>query len=134
MLYVIQHGGNFVPHAVSPSDIIYIACPLLKVINNQNEYYYSNGHGTEALTSFYDKTYIDKLPEIINWDAVRAKYWGGSENLILKWQKQAEFLVADDIPPHCIGGYICYDDNTRQKLISLGIDNNIIKVIPTAYY
>lgn len=39
MLYVIQHGGNFVPQATPPTDIIYLVCHLLSVANAQSRCY-----------------------------------------------------------------------------------------------
>ena len=43
MLYVAQHGGNFVEKATSPEDIIYIACSLERIISNGNEFYFNEG-------------------------------------------------------------------------------------------
>ena len=134
MLYVVQHGGNFVKKAVPPSDIIYLACPIFKVTMEQDHYYYTNGHATESFTSFFDKSKIHDLPNNINWAAVIARYWGGNENLMLKWQKQAEFLAQNDVSPICVTNFVCYDEIAKNKLISMGIDSFKIKVVPEAYY
>ena len=74
------------------------------------------------------------LPNIINWDAVRAKYWSGHENLDLKRQKQAEILIGQDIPFDCIKGFGCYNMKAKNTLIELGVEEDLIKVIPNAYY
>lgn len=132
MLYVIQHGGNFVIQATPAEDIIYLACSISQ-INNGN-FYFSDGHATDNLTTFYDKTKISDLPIIIDWNAVKASYWGGQENLNIKRKKQAEFLVSEDISPNLILGFGCYNENTKNKLLQLGIHSNKIKVIPNAYY
>ena len=134
MLYVVQQGGNFVKKATSPSDIIYLACPVLKVIAQQEHYYYSNGHATESFTSFFDESKINELSANINWQAIKAKYWSGDENLSLKWQKQAEFLAKNDILPDCITNFVCYNEGTKNRLVEMGIDIDKIKVIPKAYY
>lgn len=75
MLYVAQHGGNFVEKATSPEDIIYIACALERIISNGNELYFTDGHATDMLTTFYDISKIDELEEIVDWGAITSSYW-----------------------------------------------------------
>ena len=134
MLYVIQHGGNFVPQVTKPEDIIYIACSVYKINDLNLTFYFSDGHATDMLTTFYNKSSIHNLSNIIDWSAVKTPYWGGSENLDIKRKKQAEFLVKEDIPVSCIIGYGCYNEKAKNKLIKFGIDETIIKIIPKAYY
>ncbi len=134
MLYVIQNGGNFVDKATKPQDIIYLACSVEKIVNSVLTYYFSDGHATDNLTSFYNSSQIQNLPEIIDWDAVKSIYWGGVENLDIKRKKQAEFLVQNDIPPDFIIGFSCYDKDAKKKLMDYGINEDRIKIIPNAYY
>lgn len=134
MLFVIQRGGNSVPAALSPSDIVYIVCPLIAVVDRQEEFYFTDGHATEFNTSLFDRTCLKELPARIDWNAVRATYWGGSENLTLKARKQAEFLVKDDISPDCIKGFLCYDTHAEERLIEMGVEVERIKIWPKAYY
>ena len=134
MLYVIQNGGNFVIKSTPASKIIYMVCSVSRVIKNQENYFFSDGHATDSLSTFYDKTKIADLSEIIDWNAVRASYWGGQDNLNLKRKKQAEFLASEDIAANLIFGFGCYDDVAKNKLIELGIKEEKIKVIPNAYY
>lgn len=134
MLYVIQNGGNFVESATKPRDIIYMACSLLKIIKQTDEYFFSDGHATDNFTTFYDHSHIQDLPSIIDWNAVTAKYWGGQENLDTKRKKQAEFLIAQDIPASFINGFVCYNEQAKEKLIACGIKNEMIKVFPKAYF
>jgi hypothetical protein len=134
MLYVIQNGGNFVMHPTPPDNIVYLACPILKIISNQRIYYFSDGHGTDNYTTFYNHAKIYDLPDIIDWNAVKADYWSGQENLNVKRKKQAEFLASADISPSFITKYGCYNDAAKQKLISYGISEEQIKIIPQAYY
>jgi len=47
MLYVIQHGGNFVQKQISAENIIYLACRAEEVIHHCNEFYFSDGHATD---------------------------------------------------------------------------------------
>ena len=133
MLFVVQHGGNLVESATEPENIVYVACSVQAIVNSNLLYYFSEGHAADFLSTFYNKTKINQLPQIVDWDAVRQKYWGGPENQDVKRKKQAEFLVKGDIPRDFIIGFGCYNDAAKQKLIKFGVDNPI-KVIPKAYY
>lgn len=59
MLYVIQHGGNFVEQARPPQEIVYIVLSLRNVIQSGYSFYFSNGHATDFLTEFYSAKNID---------------------------------------------------------------------------
>ncbi len=134
MLYVVQNGGNFVEKATTAEDIVYLVCPVNKIINSDCLYYFSDGHATDNMTTFYDKNRIKELPYLIDWDAVRASFWGGHENLNIKRKKQAEFLVSDDLPSKYLIGFVCYNEAAKNKLVNWGIDENKIKIIRKAYY
>lgn len=134
MLYVIQNGGNFVTKSTPASKIVYMVCSVSNLIKQHEDYYFSDGHATDSLTSFYDKTRINDLAEIIDWNAVKASYWGGQDNLNIKRKKQAEFLVSEDVTPNLIIGFGCYNETAKNKLIDMGIKEDKIKIIPNAYY
>lgn len=134
MLYVIQQGGNFVRTAIHPENIIYLACSLTSIIDNGNVYYFSDGHATDNLTTFYNSEKIHELVDIIDWEAVKAPFWGGKENLDLKRKKQAEFLLQGDAPSNIIFGYGCYNDKAKAKLVDYGVEENRIKIIPKSYF
>lgn len=135
MLYVIQHGGNFVEKARKAEEIVYIAVSLKQIIEQGLSFYFSDGHATDSLTTFYDITSVSKLPSIIDWNAVKSTYWSGDGiETDLKRRKQAEFLVKEDIPIKCIIGFGCFNDSAKSKLISMGIEESTIKIIPQAYY
>ncbi len=134
MLYVCQHGGNFVEKPTPSEDIIYLACSLSQIILNERMNYFTDGHATDILTTFYDNTKLNNLINLIDWTAIKSSYWGGVENLNLKRKKQAEFLVSGDLPPDNIFGFGCYNEKTKNRLIAIGITENRIKIIPQAYY
>jgi hypothetical protein len=134
MLYVMQHGGNFVPSPTPREKIVYVACKLETLIAHYPGFYFCDGHATDRLTSFYDQTKIENLPELIEWKAVQASYWGGSENLNLKRKKQAEFLQAADVKPEHIAKFGCYNENAKSELTSMGIKEELIQVVPKAYF
>jgi len=116
MLYVIQQGGNFVEKANKPEDIIYVACSVQSIANSNTSYYFSDGHATDLLTTFYNKDKISELPQIVDWTAVKTSYWGGQENLNVKRKKQAEFLVSGDISAEFIVGYVCYNNSSKENM------------------
>jgi hypothetical protein len=105
-----------------------------KIISSKIDFLFTDGHATDILTSFYDATRVNELVDIIDWKAVKSSYWGGNENLDIKRKKQAEFLVSGDLPPNQIVGFGCYNENAKKRLISIGINEDKIKVIPNAYY
>ncbi len=134
MLYVVQQGGNFVDKASKPDDIVYVVCSVDSIVKSKLSYYFSDGHATDFLTTFYNKDKIRQLPQIVDWNAVKTPYWGGQENLNIKRKKQAEFLVQGDIPSDFIVGYGCYNDISKQRLVGFGVEDKLVKVIPKAYY
>ena len=135
MLYVIQHGGNYVEKARKAEEIVYVVVPLKEIVESGSLYYFSDGHATDSLTTFYDANDIKELPSIIDWDAVKSRFWSGDGiETDIKRRKQAEFLVKENLPANSIVGFVCYNDNAKSKLVSYGIVENIIKVFPNAYY
>lgn len=131
MLYVIQHGGNFVPHAVPPDDIIYVVVSLASFLLSGQNYYFSDGHAIDSLTHFYSSDDIENLPRIIDWSAVQQTQW--SETTI-KRKKQAEFLVEGNVSREYIIGFVCYNQTAKDRLIQMGVNEEKIKIYPKAYY
>lgn len=134
MLYIIQIGGNFVERATKPEDIIYLVCSIDKIIEADLNFYFSDGHGTNNYTSFYEKNKIYQLNEIVDWQAIKSQYWAGEENLNIKRKKQAEFLVSDDLNPELIIGYGCYNQTAKNRLLEIGVEEVKIKIIPQGFF
>lgn len=134
MLYIVQMGGNFVEKATNPADVIYLVCYIEKIIEKNFEFYFSDGHGTNNYTTFYDKSKFENLREIIDWNAITSQYWGGNDNLDMKRKKQAEFLVSNDVGIDLIIGFGCSNETVKIKLLEMGIEESKIKVIPNAYF
>jgi len=134
MLFVVQNGGNFVEKRTPPEDIVYMACSLRSITNQGIEYYFTDGHATDSLTTFYNNTRENDIPGIINWEAIKQGYWAGQENLNTKRKKQAEFLVKSDLPVDIIKGFGCYNEAAKEKLINMGILEDNIKIIPNSYF
>lgn len=135
MLYVIQHGGNFVPRAQHADEIIYVGVSLIAILNSNFDFYFSDGHATDSLTTFYNKQHIEQLPSIIDWDAVKTHQWAGDGiETDIKRRKQAEFLIKQDIPFSLIRGFVCYSKKSKAELIARGVNEDLIRVFPSAYY
>lgn len=132
MLYVMQHGGNYVERATPPQDIVYVVCKLSDIISSGINFYFSDGHATDNLSLFYDSSKAIELPNIIDKNAITAKFW--TDNLDIKRKKQAEVLIANDIPASLLAGFICYNEIASQRLIRMNINADKIKVHPQAYY
>lgn len=135
MLYVMQKGGNFVEKAYNPEEIVYVAVSLKRIVDKGYEFYFSDGHATDRLTLFYTSDKVGSIPELLDWDAIKAHHWSGEGiETDLKRRKQAEFLVKQDVAAECIYGYVCYNDNAKARLVAMGVPENMIKIFPNAYY
>ena len=134
MLFVVQKGGNMVAQATPPQDIVYLKCSLSEVAAQCSEFYFSDGHGTSAYTTFYDQTRISDLPTIVDWNAVKVRDWSGEENRNLKRKMEAEFLVRGDISTHLLKGFGCYSAGAKATLVAMGVPEEQLRVIPKAYY
>ena len=54
--------------------------------------------------------------------------------MLLKRKKQAEFLVADDIAPENICGFVCYNETAKQGLTDMGVEGNKIAMRHNYYF
>jgi hypothetical protein len=121
MLYVIQNGFNMV--APTPAEnIVYCMTSVQKIIDLQLEYIFTDGHAVDGFTSQFTTQDIDNLDHILDWTAIRAKYWRDENDLDLKRRKEAEFLVSGDISISAILGYCVYNQNSYNKIINCGVD------------
>lgn len=134
MLFVLQNGGNLIKEPISAEDIVYLVCLLTNVLSTGMEVYFSDGHATDNYTSFYDKSRLSDFQNIVDWNAVEAPFWGGQDNLKIKWKKQAELLISNDLPPDHIVRFICYNQVAKEKLLKYGVNDEKIDVIPNAYF
>ncbi|MBK9463168.1 MAG: DUF4433 domain-containing protein [Sphingobacteriales bacterium] len=51
-----------------------------------------------------------------------------------KRRKEAEFLVLGDISLHAILGYITYNENAKNKIITFGADATNVLIKPEFYF
>lgn len=93
MLYKIQKE-----YEINPEEIVYLVCAVNQL--GQNEFYFSDGHLNNKLSKLYDKIQMQKLLNILDWGAIKAKYWNSNnDDTDIKRKKEAEFLVKNDISP-----------------------------------
>lgn len=133
MLYVIQKGFNNVP-STAPEDIVYCVCSVQKILDAGLDFIFTNGHAVDGLSSFYEKTEIDRLDELLDFDAIRAKFWKNDADLDIKRRKEAEFLVAGDLPLSAILGYAVHHESAKTKLTDWGIPPEKTAVRPNFYF
>lgn len=133
MLYVIQKGGNFVPKVTPPEEIIYCVSSLQKIIDEGMVFFFTDGHATNNLTTFYNREKIYEVDTLVDLKAANLKYWKSDLDLDLKRRKESELLVANDVPNSCIIGYICYNETVRTKLLNMGLLESQV-VVRTHYF
>lgn len=133
MLYVVQNGFNNVG-PISAEKIVYCVSSVERILELNLEFIFTNGHAKSIFSSFYDHKDINRLNEVIDWDAIAKKYWLDESDLDLKRRKEAEFLISGDIPIEAILGYVVYNKNAENQLLNLGIDQNMIHVDSNYYF
>lgn len=134
MLFVVQKGFNNVS-PVLPKDIVYCVTDVSSIQSSGIEYAFTNGHAVSKLTQFYYKEDIENIENLIDWDAVKKKYWNDDSDLDLKRRKEAEFLVKGDVPFELLLGFIVYDTDAYTRLSNL-IDVSKTKIVvkPEFYF
>ncbi len=113
MLFVIQKGYNGVTRQF-PENIVYCVSTVQKIIEAGLEFYFTDGHAINQLSSCYDSTMADSINEIIDFKATKASDWTATRDL--KRKKEAEFLISGDIPAKCLAGFICYNSKSKSNL------------------
>lgn len=113
------------------SEIVYICCKLIQIINCSSQWCFTDGHAKNLLTGFYnDINNLDK----VDWNIVNERYWNITEDDIDRMRrKQAEFLVKDFVPVQCIGCLVVLNEEKRvivQELVDSLHLNIPIRVNP----
>ncbi len=133
MLYVIQNGYNMV--APTPAEnIVYCVTSVKKIIELQLDFVFTNGHAVNGFTSQYSLSDISKIDKIIDWKAVKEKFWTNDTDLDLKRRKEAEFLVLGDIDPSGILGFVVYNKNAQTRMVDFGVNELNVPIKPHFYF
>ena len=131
MLYVIQNGYNGVKMQ-PPESIVYCVCTLQKIIDDGYSYYFTDGHAIDSLSSCFDSTMVNDIENIIDFEAAKTRDWTAQRDL--KRKKEAEFLLGQDILKGSMAGFICYNDDTKNKLIKMGVKETIVHTNAHYYF
>ena len=105
-----------------------------EVLYSKIDFVFTDGHAIEKLTTPYPSNQVNRINEILDYTAIHAKNWKDERDLDKKRRKEAELLLAEDLPNKHILGYICYNDKARKTLISLGIPDRQIAIRPEYYF
>lgn len=133
MLFVVQNGYNMV--APTPAEnIVYCVTSVKKIIELQLDFVFTNGHAVNGFTSQYSLADIPNIDEIIDWKAVKEKFWTNDTDLDLKRRKEAEFLVLGDIDPSGILGFVVYNKNAQTRMVDFGVNELNVPIKPHFYF
>jgi len=132
MLYVIQHGFNMV-EPIPPEKIVYFISSVEKIIEYDHEFVFTDGHAIDSFSTQYLQADVENINEILDWEAINARYWKNEDDLDRKRRKEAEFLVLDDIDVSGILGYIVYNQGAKEKMLNFGLDEEKV-LIKSDYY
>lgn len=133
MLYVVQNGFNLVA-PTSAENIVYCVSSVQKIIDLQLDFVFTDGHAVDGFSSQYTVADIQNIDTILDKNAINAKYWKDENDLDKKRRKEAEFWVLGDISLHAILGYITYNENAKNKIITFGADAINVLIKPEFYF
>jgi hypothetical protein len=133
MLYVIQKGFNNVP-AQSAEQIVYCVSSVGKVREADADFVFTDGHAVDTFSTQYTKENVEQLQELLDFKAIKARYWKDDNDLDLKRRKEAEFLVLGDLPVEAILGFIVYNEAAKTKLKGMGLLDRQIHIDDKAYF
>ena len=107
-------------------DIVFICCKIETVIQQCDEWCFTDGHAKNRITAYYND--IQDLHKI-DWDTARAQQWQATKDDRDRFRrKQAEFLVKDFVPIECI--HALYVRNQKKKEDVEAIVSNLGLNIP----
>ena len=133
MLYVVQNGYNGVK-PTSPNNIIYCVSSVQKILDNNLNFFFTDGHATDNFSSFYSRTEIDNIEQLVDFEATNAKFWKKQDDLDFKRRKEADFLIKEDLPSNLIIGYIVNIEESKNKLIEIGVPEKLVVVKPNYFF
>lgn len=133
MLFVIQNGFNGVP-SVNPEEIVYCVSSVGKIAEIDQDFVFTDGHAVDSFSSQYYKRDIEKIDEILDMSAIKAKYWKDEKDLDLKRRKEAEFLVLGDIPFTAVLGFVVFNERAKNTLKANGVIENKIHINGNSYF
>ena len=133
MLYVVQNGFNMV-NPLPAEKIVYCVTSVQKILEHHLDFVFTDGHAVDGFSSQYNAEDINNIDTVIDWKAIKAKYWIDENDLDLKRRKEAEFLVLGDIPSSPILGFLTYNEDAKNKLLSFDADSSNVHIKSDFYF
>ena len=133
MLYVVQNGFNMVA-PIPAEDIVYCCSSVQKIIDYQLDFVFTNGHAVDRFTTQFSTQDVYNLDSLLDWNAIRAKYWRDTNDLDMKRRKEAEFLVLGDIPSDAVLGYVVCNQKSKDRLIEFGANPSLVYIRADYYF
>lgn len=140
MLYLLHMGNHEgITYKGGQQDIIHLVADVPKVVcwANQKDRRWAFTLSNAGSVYFEDRADLDQLGEI-NWDAVKAKRWGGNGvDRDIKEAKQAEFLVEKTFPWSRFLGIGVFSQAQGEKVTRLisGLPHKPkVKILRNWYY
>lgn len=107
-------------------EIIYIVCQVNTLVEQCDEWCFTDGHAKNTITEFYND--LDNLSDV-DWNMVPERHWKNTEDDFDRMRrKQAEFLVKNHVPFSCISSIVVL--NQARKDFVEEIINRIGLEIP----
>jgi hypothetical protein len=133
MLFVIQKGYNGVK-VTRPEEVVYCVSSVQRILDNKLDFVFSDGHAVDRLSTIYYPKDAKTIDIIIDKKAIESKYWKDDNDLDLKRRKEAEFLIAEDIPVKAILGYYVYNSIAKETLLEAGVNEKNVIISPDCYF
>ncbi len=83
MLFVVQKGFNMV-HPIEADKIVYCVSSVQQILKLKLEFFFTDGHALDRFSSQYTIDDIARIGNVIDWKAVKEKYWNNENDLDLK--------------------------------------------------
>lgn len=132
MLYMIQKGYSV--EKIEPEKVVYCVCRLSSFIDNDLDFYFTNGHANAPFSKIYSSRQVNEIKELLDFEAINADFWANNDDdNDIKRRKEAELLAKGDIPFSLISGFVVYNKNAKTKLIKNGLNSNKV-IAKTDYY
>ncbi len=115
MLYAIQNGFNGVKKR-HPQEIVYIITTFKNIINNKCKYVFTDGHGYNLMSQFFNE---EKNLKEVDWNTVNLIRWNDTEDdPDRKRRKQAEFLVFKELPLKAVVALVVYNEAVKNEILT----------------
>lgn len=134
MLYNIQNGYGFLQKR-KPQEIVYCVLVIQTIIDSELECVFTDGHALDRATKFYEKSDLSNLDKLVSYDDVYSRFWFNQDFLDdRKRRKEAELLIKGSVPRQYIKGFVVFNDEAYQKMLSFGIPESKICLKKEYYY